>query len=209
MIFSIDSRKDVFLEKAYMEALKDLNEFFGINWTNGTPIIITVKDRKTIDILKGKKTERWVVGWADDYRIVYILDRKNYEKECAHKYSDEAYIALLKHEMVHLFINAFCSSSELAPIWLLEGIAIYLSGQNSLIRKPDSFSKFLSFYNCGGEAIYSESGFAVEYLIKSFGKDKLLELLKSLRHIKSEKEFMNYFEGIYGFMLKYKNFKIN
>ncbi|MDD4761827.1 MAG: hypothetical protein PHZ25_02300 [Candidatus Pacebacteria bacterium] len=206
MIYKLSLAKsnDKFIKKIFQESMKDLGEFYGINWTTNTPKIILLEDRKSIDLLHVKKTESWLVGWADNnMRIVFILDKKNFEKFSSHKYSTAGYSALIKHELSHLFYKIL-SEGKFGPAWLSEGVAIYTSGQNKLKTKPREFKNFMSFYAKGGSEVYKESGFAVELLVKKFGKNKLFELIKSLQSISNENQFNKTFKKIYGFQISYK-----
>ena len=205
MIVSLNLKKDDFLEQFYKKSMEELDEFFKINWIRNTPKIMIIPDRRTINKIKKYETEDWVVGWTDGINV-YLLDRENYEKESCHKYSDEEYTALLKHELAHLFTGIFCDHKNIKPIWINEGISIYLSGQNKFKKPPKEFKKFLRYHDYGGKEIYNESGFVVEFLIKKYGKEKFLSLLKELRNLKTKKEFENKFSDVYGFELSYENF---
>jgi hypothetical protein len=202
MIYKITQTKDDFLEKIYKESLDDLNAFYEINWTHHLPRIFVVNDRKTIDLLKGEKTEDWLVGWVEG-KTAYILNKNNLKKESNHKYNPDEYFALVKHEISHLFFRTL-SGGNAKPIWLNEGVAIYTSGQNEFKKKPTEFSKFLEFYDNGGKEIYSEAGFFVQALIEKFGKPKLLNLVKDLKNIKNKEEFEKFFAKEYGFGLNYE-----
>lgn len=129
MQFVLTSRKDPFVDKVFLKAMKEYNLFFGINWQNEKPIIFIIKDRKSINIIYGKKTEPWIIGWVRG-KDIYLLDRKNFEKESIHKYSNREYTALIRHELIHAFFNAMKLKDT--PKWLWEGTATYLSGQNAL-----------------------------------------------------------------------------
>ena len=201
MIFNLNPKKDIFLEKIYDDAIKKFNLFYGLKFGKNVIEIIIVKDRKTIDMLKGKKTERWLVGWANG-TSVYVIDRKNYEKDSSHKYSDEIYAALIKHEMAHVFLKFFACAFY-KPIWIDEGMSIFLSGQNKFKKKPKKFKGFLECYDKLEEDVYNEAGFFIEFLFNKYGKEKLLELLKGMKDIKSKKEFERLFKQIYGFEINY------
>jgi len=177
-----------------------LEEFFGIK-LDVSPEIIFVKTREEIDGLKGKKTEPWVVGWADSGNI-YVLDKDNFEKESNHKYNEESYIALIKHELAHLFFSKL-SKGRKRPYWLNEGVSIYVSGQLKFKKKIEKFEEFLDFGEKSGKGIYRESGFFIELLVDKFGKEKLLELIRRLSEINSEESFKKLFKEIYGFELDY------
>lgn len=206
MIYKISKAEHPKLEEIYISSMEELDQFFQIDWKFNRPHIILVPDRKTIDWLKRQKTEDWVVGWAGNGNV-YLLEDKNFEKESNHKYSDEEYFALIKHELAHCFSNIVSSFSR-KPVWLLEGISIYLSGQNKLKTKPKKFEKFIEFFDKGGKEVYSESGFAVMFLVKKYGKEKLLNLLKESKKSESSENFSNLFKSIYGFGLSYANFEV-
>src|SRR3989344_4609522 len=206
MIFSIKSKEDKFIQKEYNESMKELNKFFKINWKRNKPRIFLMKDRKTINNLRGKETERWIVGWVDNGDI-YILDKENYEKESCHKYSNKDYSGLIKHELVHVFFQIL-SNNKGEPDWLWEGTAMFASQQNDsrMKNKPLKCREFLNYYHKKGSGVYKEAGFAVQFLVDNYGKEKLLLLIKSLKETNSESEFKQRFKEIYGFELKYKNF---
>ncbi len=76
-IFSVSSRNDEFLEELYEKAMKELIDFFGLNWTRNRPNLFLVNDRKTIDKLRRAKTENWIVGWSSKGDI-YVLDKDHH-----------------------------------------------------------------------------------------------------------------------------------
>lgn len=204
MIFEIKEKKDKFLERIYKKAMRELNVFYELNWKYGKPAIILWKRRKDYDKIRRQKTKRYNRAWASGFAI-YVLDRKFVEKESNHKYSKESYFALIKHELSHEYFRIL-SGGRFKPLWLNEGVAVFVSNQNKLkgfsILK---FDNFLNYYNHFEKKRYNESGFAVEILIEKFGKKKLLELIKGLSRINSEKEFKKLFKKIYRFELNYRN----
>ncbi|HNP89548.1 MAG TPA: hypothetical protein PKI75_02870 [Candidatus Woesebacteria bacterium] len=189
--------------------MKDLGEFFGINWTKNPPLVFLVKDRKSINEIIGQDTADWLVGWGSRLRGgVFLLSKENYEKESINKYSDEKYYGLLKHELAHCFADILTGDYR-RPVWLSEGLAQYLSGECLRRGKPVILNHFLDYFETEGEFLYRESGFAVELLIKKFGKEKLLELLRKINESRPFKnsEFGNIFEIIYQQKLSYSLFK--
>lgn len=203
MIFELKPKKDKFIEEAYEKAMKELVKFYGVTWTKNTPNIIIWKNRKAINQFKKIKTENWFVGEADG-RNIFLLDRKNYEKESCHKYSDERYAQLIKHELSHLFFSILSGGGE-TPYWLNEGITLYSAEQTKDFPEIKNFGNFLKYYShSGGETYFHESGLFIELLIKKFGKQKILKLIKSLQKINSEKDFKKEFKKVYGFNLNYK-----
>jgi len=202
MLYHIQQIKDMFIERVYKKALKDLGDFYGIKRSIDPPRVIIVDDRKTIDLLKGKKTGRWLVGWTDGRRSVYILNRANFKKESDHTYSKEYYACRIKHELSHLFFSIL-SGRGVSARWLQEGVAIYTAGQLKLKKRPEKLISFLNYYDTDGDALYSEAGFAIEALVKKYGKEKLLEFIRGSKIVKSQKQFNAAFKKIYGFSLSY------
>ena len=66
----------------------------------------------------------------------------------------------------------------------------------------------INYYDKKDEGIYKESGFAVEFLMKYYGRGKFLQLVRELKYIASKEKFEILFKEIYGFELKYENFKV-
>lgn len=130
------------------------------------------------------------------------MNKDNLETESNHKYDPEKYNALIKHELSHSFYNILSGNSH-KPVWLCEGVAIHTSGQNKFKKQPVEFKEFLQFYENGGNGVYGESGFFVQFIIEKFGKEKLLNLVKESKKIKSEEEFNQISSKEYGFGLNY------
>lgn len=207
MIYKIKEIKNKLVEEAYSEAMKEFNKFFGIGWEYNLPHICVLDNRKQINALcYGAKGKRWMVGFSDGSKIAYVLDIKKISKESSHKkFTSYEYKALIKHEICHLFYTILASNSN-KPIWLCEGVSIYLAGQNKLKDKIKKFSDFYESYEEDLGKVYKESGFAVELLVEKFGRDKLIKLIKESSKIKSKKDFAILFKTIYGFKLKSENF---
>lgn len=206
MIFEIKEKKDKELEEMYEKAMKELDEFFELDWKIKTPKIIIINDRKKIDAWKNEKTPNWVVGWAEG-RAIYLLDKKNFEKESSHKYSKEKYFKLIKHELCHLFFGISSKSHNPNQFsWFNEGLAGYLSEQYKDKTKPEKLSRFLSQYSKWDGKSYQESAYAIKLVYKKFGKQKLLTLIKSLKKVKSEEDFNKLFKEIYDSELTYEFF---
>lgn len=209
MIFEIQFRDEKLVKRTYGQSIKELGDFFGLNWKKNKPRIFLVKDRNSINKLRRQETQDWVAGWVNR-GDVFILDKTNYEKESCHEYSDEGYSRLIKHELAHLFTQVYSGIFDrpIEPDWLWEGIAIYLSGQNESKKRPGQFEEFLHHYSKDTRypGVYNESGFVVESLIRNFGKENFLNLIKRLKEINSEEGFIREFEMVYGFELNYKNF---
>jgi len=208
MIFELKQKKNKFIEEAYHQSMKELNAFYEIDWVRNIPKVFVLKSRQEIDAVRGEKTKDWVTGWAGGFNTIYILDITKIKTESSHKkgYSKKEYVALIKHELSHLFFNILVKGGYQST-WLWEGTAIYTAGQDKFKVKPEKFSQFLDFYEQhvkGKQTVYYESGFFVEMLVEKFGKKKFLNFLKSLQKIKNKKEFDSLFFKTYKFNLNYE-----
>jgi len=201
-INTIQSKKTK-VKSFYDKAMKELIDFYGVNWVECTPVIYLVDSRESFDIISGYKTEDWVVGKALSYNKLLLLSPESYEKESRHKYSDEEYYSLLKHELSHLFYMIF--SQGKGPVWLDEGFAIYTSNQLNTKKKPREFKNFIQYYSHEDEDVYSEAGFVVEGLINKYGKEKVIGFLKVLPNVNNQEEFSNDFRKYFGIELDYKD----
>lgn len=205
MIFEIKLSNKKWLKNTYEKSIKELNQFWELGWTRNTPKIFILKDRKTIDSYRVKNTNNWSVGFLNNKGDVFLLSPENYEKDSIHKYSEKEYTSLLKHELSHCFFRII-SENKNRVIWLDEGIAIYLSEQNSFkFKKPKEFKYFLESFHTHEKNVYDESGFVIKLLVKKYGKEKIIELVKKLKQFKTQKQFNLLFKEIYDFELNYKN----
>jgi hypothetical protein len=179
------------IELMRQKALRELNDFFG-----------TKLDFKMVLLRKLQDAD----GWVKDKKV-FVLDPIKWMKKDP-KNTWPQYFALLKHELSHLFVQAYLGRFDkpLYPKWLSEGMAIFLSGQNKFKSGLDEFKIFLDFYAKGSMKMYKEAGFAVESLYKRFGKEKLLKLVKSSSKINSKSKFNKLFQKIYGFQPSYVKF---
>jgi hypothetical protein len=102
----------------------------------------------------------------------------------------------IAHELTHMIVGQITINpyGDL-PVWLEEGLAMYVEGEmepmfaaifdkalaeNSLISLRSLSSPF-SAYADESALSYAESYSAVEFLINSFGQDKMLELLNTFK----------------------------
>jgi len=168
-----------------------------------TPDIYILESRKEIDEIRGISTSSQDVGWAKN-RNIFLLDYKKIETESSYKLTPEQYIALIKHELNHLFFN-IVSGGTSGPIWFREGFSIFLSGQttNGQWEKPGELIGFIESEGENKKYAYSEGGFVVELLVDKFGKEKVIQLVKRLKSIASDQDFKQTFNEIFGIELSY------
>jgi hypothetical protein len=49
MIFRLELLEEESVESIFKDSMKELNEFFGINWVHHIPRLVVVPDRKTVE----------------------------------------------------------------------------------------------------------------------------------------------------------------
>jgi hypothetical protein len=136
------------------------------------------------------KSECWMVASGTTARMD-LLSPKIWNKEaCEHNYTDKKEAGLIvTHELFHVYhgqLNGSPDFSEVENIdWFVEGFATYASGQCSAkriseIKKALVDNEIPMLLNdfWTGRYKYGLSGTVVMYIDKTYGRDKLKELLK-------------------------------
>lgn len=205
MIYKTKIVTDPLVEDAYQEGMRELNKFWGINWVENTPDVYIIGSRAEIDLIKGSNTSDQLVGWSKN-RNIFVMEYQKVETESSYTLNPDQYKALIKHELNHLFYS-IVSGGASGPLWLREGLSIYLSGQISLGQwsKPTKFVGFIdSDSNIENKKYaYGEGGFVVEILVLKFGKEKIIQLVKQLKMINSLDDFKKIFIEIFDVELDY------
>lgn len=175
---------------------KEFEDFFELKMELKVEILI-IKSRSKLDSIKGEVTEKWVVGFTRN-ETIYILDPDIFEEESTHK--KEEFWQVLKHEYSHICFR-FITNGESKPVWLNEGLAVYIAGQKK--RKP-SFHEALAleyYFDRLDKFIYPIGYFWVKYLITTFGKEKIIRLIKTIGPELTKEEFYKNFKEVFGFNL--------
>ncbi len=119
---------------------------------------------------------------------------------------------ILIHELVHILLYDFLQGAYL-PVWLNEGMADYFSEgglsfekkivlAQAMVQKKIidlmSIDSLLKMKAPQARLAYVEAQSAVEFMAKQFGDQRLIELLKNIRH---QKNFHKAFRFTFGFDL--------
>ena len=201
--FKLKKISDTFLDELYSRAINDLIAFYRFKWVKNQPKVYVLDTREDINSAYGKETPAWLVGWSDG-RSIYLLNRNNLERESKHRYSDDFYFKLIKHEMSHLFFKVITNSDK--PSWLNEGVATFISGQLENSTSIKDFEVFLEDPKEVGSALYKEAGYAVKVLIDNFGEDELSNFIKKTKGYKTTGELKSIFKEVFGIPLEYASF---
>lgn len=176
-------------------------QFFGFSIPSFKLVLLYA--RKEMDELRQEETPSWLVGQANKDTIC-LFSPSVFEKESPHKRRE--FKKVLFHEMTHLFIRQIHSSCE--PRWLEEGLAYFVAGQRGKEQFDSCFflNQELPFLvdvekrwqKALPHGAYTISFLLVEFLIKRFGKEKIIKFLSSLQGKYSRKKLCQNFGQIYG-----------
>jgi hypothetical protein len=195
----VSVKKNLKIEKLKAKAMKELSKFYKLNWIYEIPEIFVVDSRRVYDLIRKKKTEKWMTAFTDSKNNIWILAPKAYKTDTDFEFTYDRYFKTIKHELSHCYFNVTMDGFECK--WLDEGIAFYLAGQQELF-KLNCPKKFMNFLN-DSQVDYQECSYAVRLLIERFGEERFKEFLIT---VKTNKEVSNSFEKIYGQKLSYETF---
>lgn len=182
------------LKTQISKAYKINEEFFGksvgkINYR----IIYT---RKEMDEVMGHPTADWNRGTVKE-GIITVVSENKMEEVTKGIHKSSTFNQLLVHETTHVFEERLFRFTY--PIWLDEGLAGYIAGQGKndeeiLKYKIPEFSEIHTIEQWNKKPNYPIGFSLTKYLIKKFGKDKLLNLLTLLNKEDSFEVFSSKFQ---------------
>lgn len=157
-----------------------IREMFGFT---SEVVIEEVYSLEVLEMITGNRLPRWVIGLSAGKRI-WVLDKSKWENQKM----DLAQLIL--HEFVHIAINGTVKKE--VPVWLNEGLAVYLSGQyedyqleNSHIRTEIDFSQ-LTYES---QNLYIIAGKVVTALTDAYGTEMLIQELLTSEEIETSRIF--------------------
>lgn len=150
----------------------------------------------------GKETEDWNIANADDNNRIDILSPMALSKESSHPKND--FLPTLVHEFSHLFVFKLAKGNAI-PLWLNEGFANYIAGQNKKINESlyveNNFCEKLGTMRGWDKYInysaYSISALFVRFLIKKYSAQKIKKLISSLDKVYNYSRFEKIFYKVY------------
>lgn len=145
---------------------KKMEDIFGIKTPN-----VNIKEVKTRDEFNSKTgvthSEKWICARATHDRII-IFSKDKFKKETGH--NEESWLNVLKHEMVHMFYNK--ANQGTLPIWLNEGLACVLSGQN--FKETKFTIKDILILNTREGFMYDKNAYSKAYtMVKKLLKEEV------------------------------------
>lgn len=178
--------------KILLEHVKWACDFFEL--TLPEIIVEFHKTRESIDKHWGGKSYNWVVGFhKENTTEIHLIHPLNYEELSVHKFSEEGFANLLKHEITHLFVGL---KYKKYPYLFNEGLALYVSNfflKDKLLQKvkeknalPDFESLFFFENDYLAASVFSV--FLV-FLESKYGTSKLKLFVNQLDNPNYKKVF--------------------
>jgi hypothetical protein len=156
----------------------------------------------------GEKSEKWICAFVSkDNSKIIIYSPESFEKYTSHNKTE--FNSVLTHEISHIYFNAI--AGQHAPIWLNEGLANHIAEWKNSTNfktdklKPDILESNALFNKLHPFERYSISRSLVEYLLKKFKKQKVLDMIKEIRMLGFKKSFEKHICSIDEFFDMWKN----
>jgi len=183
-----DTDKKELIEKALLQVLS----FFNKGKLNFK--IIFLNTRSELDNIRGYKTKKWEVGGYYGNSKVYIFDEKVFNKVSNHP--KKYYYSTLVHEIVHVYTEKILKF--VYPIWLTEGLAYVIAEQGGETKDYSGKNIKEAYSNKDWEkkTYYGISYSFTKHLLCIFGKEKIFNLMNSLKKYEKEEDFYKKFNEI-------------
>lgn len=192
----IDATEAKQIERWIQNGEADIFQFFNSNFQKSYDVYI-YSDRDSLDRQWQKdwnmptfQSECWMVASGVAHRLDILSPRIWETQACEHDQSDTVSTKqLIIHELVHVFHGQNNPSPTFDDTdnidWLVEGIAVYASGQldesryaraqNTIIEKGAP-KKLADIWK--GEHRYGYAGSLVQYIDQQYGRDVLIQLIQ-------------------------------
>lgn len=188
--------------KMVIKSDQEIQDYFGLQRKNPYRVYVA-KDHDAFTKISGRYDINWeealtLVGSAITANDMILLGRSVWTKKALDYIRPDE---LIKHEMIHnamlqiqaqqleekcvlkpSTVPAAVEEEEEAEYWFDEGFATFVSGQlvtwkNRIKYDFDKCPHFAQAIDCSG---YTLAATAVEYLVKTFGKDKVVEAVHKM-----------------------------
>jgi len=161
-------------EKQFYQIMKEVSDFFEVTDIS-KPKIGFIYSRGDFDKLLGRKTERWERAVSKEDGI-YFIHSSMIEELTNHTNADLWQV--VKHEIVHWFYGQITNTHN--PKWFNEGLANVIAEAKR--GKPRKLNKPVieKYFDNSDADNYSWGYWMVKYLLDSYGKEVLVDLVKAM-----------------------------
>jgi hypothetical protein len=177
-----------YLGSTIAESNTNYEKFFSHTLARNVSIILPASNHDYHE-----NTKRFVPDWSG---AVTFVKKRTIILKPGEYFDSKEYRETMLHELAHIYI-ADKMVDQLIPVWLNEGIAMYLSGKtiswgesiilgNSILAGNivalDKIDSLLSFGYLKAKVAYLEALLAVQYLIENYGEETVRNIITSLQH---------------------------
>jgi len=184
------------------DAYRKFSEDFGHDLSDKTPLILYKchSDFQETNIILEELSEG-VGGFAEFFKrrvvIPFTGSMTDFQKVIFHELVHIfQYDIIYQKPVAHIYTGEFLYSP---PLWLIEGMAEYMSrgwdATDEMVLRNACVSNSIvpltylqNFYILGSQVFlgYKEGQSAVEYLVNTYGRDKLANILQELKHSRTK-----------------------
>lgn len=185
--------------KSYIDLnILDIIEFFNLENFNDKINIKLFGDledfRNVVNKLTNMEVPEWLCGFSfskGDKEYIYTLSLDNYKKTLSHENDELVDLKkLIMHEIVHACNRKYMGDNKI-PLWLKEGLALYLAKQDKYINKELN----ANCYELMNDVVsYHNYLIVMNYALNKYGKEYILGLLNDKE--KAVKETFRLYEEI-------------
>ena len=123
LIIDDEIKKDILeIDDIYLEIKKLIDVF---KYKGEKIYIKSVSSLDELSLILNEEVPEWVIG-CYNYNYIYILKQSKWRDKNTSTIGE-----VILHEAVHIMINSIVK--DICPLWLNEGMAVYLSGQGKSI----------------------------------------------------------------------------
>lgn len=171
--------------ESYSEFGKRVSEIRNLFSFSSTVLVEEVPSLQALEKKCGCLLPPWVIGLSAGRRI-WILRKSEWEN----RKIDMGQLIL--HEFVHIVLNT--SMQKDVPLWINEGLAVYLSGQYQDYKLEQSHIRaFVDFYQLSYESenLYIIVAKTIVALMEHYGQSVIVKELLECKNFQTSKIFCN------------------
>lgn len=171
-------------------------------WTWDARVKIYLYDTKS-EYMNETKRSAWSGGHVN------VITRELHTYLNMDNFSD----VILPHELGHIVFREFVGFKRKLPRWLDEAVVSYLEKdqradrlmvakavvKTSYFMPLSQLSKAQAGFDIMPQVFYAEAASIIEFLVATYGKEKLYEFLEKLRALRFDQDWFDAAREIYGF----------
>lgn len=173
LIIDDEIKKDILeIDDIYLEIKKLIDVF---KYKGEKIYIKSVSSLDELSLILNEEVPEWVIG-CYNYNYIYILKQSKWRDKNTSTIGE-----VILHEAVHIMINSIVK--DICPLWLNEGMAVYLSGQGKSIIEDKNICIKNPYELSYDDDLYYNSYIVLKNIIDINSIDKVIEVLNQSEDI--------------------------